>query len=291
MLTVIGCHFSSVVNGGPGPIASWATTGSAFATGSNTALAALDGTDIAVLDTVDDELQTLRWGGSSFSQVGNALSIAMVPQTQLVRLTNTRIARIDPGAGNKLIQAYDWDGTNWTAKGNAFVSTVNNYSNAARLKDNEIAFWDANNLKKIVFDGTDFSIIGNILSMTGNFHAIAPLTANTVAVASSANDDVKTFSFDGTNWSQVGNTFAISPVIAGFYGIEGISSTQIVIYDSNTTVQTLVWDGTNWADEGSSSSLTGLDSWTRGIAKMSDTLIAYNSFGDADVRAAVATLA
>lgn len=279
-------------------ILSWATTGSATSVGNYSYIARLNSTDVAVLDTVAGSLFTLRWGGSSFSQVGNTFLFSSIPDTVnaadgLVQLTSTRVVWIDH-ATNKL-WAFQFDGTDWTQIGNAgtFVNISGN-SNGGYLEDNSIVVWGGDGVapgfQKITFDGTDFSAVGNIKATTASgFTAIIGLTTSRIAVVDSANDVIQTFDFDGSDWAQTGNSFAISPAIAGFYGSARLSDNEILFPSSNTQVSTLVFDETDWTLEGSASTLTGLNSWPRTIAPLSRTLVAYHSWTGATVRAAIAT--
>jgi len=268
--------------------ASWAATGSPFSIGSSTFICPLDGLDIAVVDTTADTLSTLRWGGSSFSVVGNALSIGAL-EFGIFKFSSTRVATLN--VTNDEVLVYEFDGTDWTQIGNAFSLTFLGTARGCNLGDNLCAIHDNSaGFAKYSFDGTDISKVGNTFADTADFGSLAPLTGDRVGLFNSGSDEIETIDFGGTNWTQTGNSFAISPAVGGNYGVEAMSLDQMLYFNSNTQMQTLIFDGTDWAKEGAANSLTGLGSFPRSIARMTQTLIAYNSFSDGNVRAAVATL-
>jgi len=279
--------------GGPDVYASWATTGTATAVTGYTYASALNGTDIAILQSGVNKLETYRWGGSSFSLVGNSLTDAKAGPSGIVKLTTTRVAVMDQGAND--IEAYDFDGTDWSSAATAQSLTITNYPDASYLADNEFVLINNGTMQSYTYSAGTFSTKGNSLALTGDYQKVTALTSTRVAVhdVSVAGDTLKIYDFDGTDWAQVGNTYVTGSNKAGSFGIEALSSTQFVYWDGASTaatIQTMTFDGTNITTQGSSSSLTGAASWPRTIAKMSSTLIVYTSFGDADFRAAEATL-
>ena len=59
------------------------------------ALAALDSTHVALIDTGGDELRTYIWDGSDWTLEGNGLSIAGIAHPALAALDSTHVAFID----------------------------------------------------------------------------------------------------------------------------------------------------------------------------------------------------
>ena len=83
--------------------------GLAIATVDNPALAALNGTDVAFIDSVNDELRTYRWNGSTWSLVGSGLAIATAGFPALAALNSTDVAFID--GTNDELRCYGWNET------------------------------------------------------------------------------------------------------------------------------------------------------------------------------------
>lgn len=280
---------------------SWATTGNEFTSVNNYAFPApLNGTDIAVIDAVNEKLKTLRWDGTDFNPVGTAggLDITTIDAggvnnaDGLIKLSTNRVVWIDHSAEE--LVALEWDGTDWAQVGNrGSFSALNGYSNGDYLSDNRVVVWGGDSgddgFQIFDFDGTNFSTVGNKFSLTGNKACIAALTPTLIAVHETLGETLTAYEFGGTNWTQKGNQLATGLTTTGLYKPCAMSATQVNIFTSNTQIRTYNFDGTDFTTESTASSLTGLNSWPRTMVKMSDTLIAYHSFGDSSMRAAVAT--
>src|SRR5690606_5067739 len=74
-------------------------TGLALAHGVIPALAALNGTDVAFIDSTNDELRTYRWNGTTWAQVGTGLAITGAGHPALAALNGTDVAFIDATNG------------------------------------------------------------------------------------------------------------------------------------------------------------------------------------------------
>jgi len=269
---------------------SWATIGNPYASNGYVYLAPLFGQYIAEYNAVTDKLTTLYWDGTDFTQFGNKASFALGNTVGLAKLTSSLVVTLDGSA--ELMQAHLFTGTDWIPVGAPYSLTMGGYPSGDYLEDNAIAVWDnSGGLAKYTFNGSGFTKVGNTLSGTANYSAVASLSPSRVVTHNTNTEKITAFDFDGTDWAQVGNALSVTAV-AGTFQLVGMSETQLV-YFSNTSsqVQTLSFDGTDFTTEGSASNLTGLASWPRSMVKMSDTLIAYHSYGDADIRAAEATLA
>jgi len=70
-------------------------SGLTIATIGNPALAALNSTDVAFIDGLNDELRTYRWNGSTWALVGSGLAIATIGNPALSALNGTDVAFID----------------------------------------------------------------------------------------------------------------------------------------------------------------------------------------------------
>lgn len=80
-------------------------------------IATLDATHYAVYDQINDELKTFDLVGTTIAQDGNALSIPSQTFTSICALSPTRI--ILGSNTDDTLQAYDWDGVDWTSQGNS----------------------------------------------------------------------------------------------------------------------------------------------------------------------------
>ena len=86
---------------------SWAQVGSGLSISGigYPALAALNSTDVAFIDSVNDSIRVYRWNGSSWAQVGSAGSISLsggIPA--LAAMNGTDVAFID--SSNKSLRMY-----------------------------------------------------------------------------------------------------------------------------------------------------------------------------------------
>ena len=81
--------------------------------------AQLNANDIAIFDFTNGELKHMTESGGVFTQNGNGLSVALGAANCMCALSETRIVVGDNA--NDSLQVYDWDGTDWTATGNALI--------------------------------------------------------------------------------------------------------------------------------------------------------------------------
>ncbi len=79
---------------------------------SDLALAALNGTDVAFIDSGNNDLRVYRFDGTNWAQIGNDLNIAGVGFPALAALNGTDVAFID--STNIDLRVYRFDGTNCT---------------------------------------------------------------------------------------------------------------------------------------------------------------------------------
>ena len=77
--------------------------------GQGASLAALNGTDIAYIDTATDALTTYRWDGTDWAQIGSSLAIATVLLPSISALNGTDIAFIDTTNDN--LRTYRFGGS------------------------------------------------------------------------------------------------------------------------------------------------------------------------------------
>ncbi len=145
----------------------------------------LNSTDIALIHETDT-LETWSFNGSTWSKIGNGLSVPDFVNGAGAGLTSSTIALI-PGYFNPILRTYSWNGTNWTTVGNGLdlgAASINVVRMTA-LTPSRVAVHDviSDTLRAYDWDGTDWSQIGASLSVvnTGLINGLASLTSNTVA--------------------------------------------------------------------------------------------------------------
>lgn len=268
--------YSGGGGGGDGVISSMAAKGNAYTAANNYAyITELDGTTFAMMDANGDELVTLSFDGTDFSEVGNQLSLTKGNNVDVVKLTTTRVAVLDDD--NEEIQAYSWNGTSWSSLGNAFSYTMANYPTGSYLADNSIVVWNGSEIQRFDFDGTDFSKVGTAFSDTGNYSMPIGLTSTRMAVHSTASDDIITLDYASGSWSQTGNTYSHDSLAGKLAGTRYDDNT-ILVWATGDLVEAYTFDGTDWAQEGTGVDV-GASSWPRSMAKMSSTLLAKHWYG------------
>ena len=245
-----------------GVTVTWAAAiavGTGFPSGAGIpAMARLNSTDVAVIDTTVTSLRTYRFNGSTWFQVGNSLVIATLGNAALAGLNSTDVAFADDG--NDELRTYRFDGTNWAIVGTglALTGTASQPSLTA-LNGTDVAYVDNGALDLITyrFNGTNWAIVGNGLTIAGStWPALTTLNSTDVAIADTGNDELRTYRFDGTNWAQVGVGLALGVVT--FAGLTALSGTDIAYVDgTNDELRTYRFDGTNWAQVGGSLAITG----------------------------------
>lgn len=99
---------------------------------SNHAIVALTATLFALFDSQNDVLETYQLVGSTISQVGNGLSIGGAQlNVNMCALSATRVVFGSNSVGD--LQAYDWDGSDWTSQGSALSAGVPEWNNLTNL--------------------------------------------------------------------------------------------------------------------------------------------------------------
>ena len=249
------------------------------------ALVALNGTDVAFVDGLNDDLRTYRFDGATWTQVGNDLNIAGVDQRPaLTALNDTDIAFIDQG--NDDLRTYRFDGTDWTQVGNDLnISGIAGGVALAALNGTDIAFIDVDNkdLRTYRFDGTDWAQVGNDLNISGVglSLALAALNGTDVAFIDQSNKDLRTYRFDGTDWAQEGNDLNISGIITP--ALAGFNGTDVVFIDEiNEDLRIYRFDGTDWMQEGSDLNISGIGG--PALTAINGTDVAFIDLTNKDLR-------
>jgi hypothetical protein len=107
------------------------------------ALAALNGTDVAFIDSTNDDLRVYRFDGTDWTQVGNDLNISGASFPALAALNGTDVAFID--SVNEDLRVYRFDGTDWTQVGNDLNIAGAGAKALAAPNGTDVAFIDSIN--------------------------------------------------------------------------------------------------------------------------------------------------
>jgi len=231
--------------------------GLAIATVGTPALAALNSTDVAFIDSTNDSLRTYRFDGAAYALVGAGLAIATVGNPALAALSSTRVAFVD--STNDSLRAYDWNGAAWSLVGAGLaIATVGTPALAA-LNSTDVAFFDNTNdsLRVYSFNGATWAQVGAGLSIStiGN-PALAALSSTRVAFFDSGNDSLRVYDWNGAAWSLVGAGLSIAST--GAVAIAALNSKDIVFFDDQTDVIRMCsFDGATWELVGNSIATPG----------------------------------
>jgi len=169
-------------------------------TGSDVAVARLNDTDIAYIDTGNDHLRLYRFNGTTWSQIGNSLTITNANYSvALAGMSDTEVALID--GNNSDLGFYSFDGTDWTLTGSVLALPTlgaSSYVSITALNATDIAFFDANNdlMTTFRFDGSVWEQIGGHLSITAAAGLeIAAINGTDIVMHDATSDDLQAYRF------------------------------------------------------------------------------------------------
>lgn len=206
----------------------------------------------------------------TITQIGSGLTITNTANPAIASLSPTRVAVILTNSGQKL-QAYDWNGSSWSAVGNATSLSFNGFNqdicalSATRVI---VVGYDNPNYRTFIycwdFDGTNWSNTGTTFLVTSSDPTtrVCALTSTDYAVItdvqSSTNARLETYTFNGSTHSKVGSTLTISGGANGTpVSLERISSTRVVAVLGFSSADDCViydWNGSTWSAVGSAGS-------------------------------------
>ncbi len=199
----------------------------------------------------------------NFSKVGNSFDVSTIPEPTAQAISNAdsvfKVAEnvfvwVDHNSDN--LVPLIWDGNDFSVGNIANLGDTSGYANGSYLGGNTACLWFGNNssirvIKKIQWDGSDLSVVGNELNIGSNLytHPVG-MSENRVALVGTGTDNVQAYDFDGSDWSPVGNPYAFT-ALAGIFGGAKITDNSISIYvGSSPNIQTIVFDGSDWTTQG-----------------------------------------
>lgn len=161
---------------------------------SHPSITALNSTDIALCDENLNDLKLYRFDGTDWAQVGSGLTIAGVGTIDMCKLNGTDIAFIDGANDDLRVYRFDEDSGTWSQIGNDYNITPNIGAPAITcLNSTDVAFFDGTNgkLQFYRFDGTDWSLIGNYLTISGtSYPTMTALTDTDIAFYDATIEDL-----------------------------------------------------------------------------------------------------
>lgn len=230
---------------------SWALVGSGLpiAGVSQSAIGALNATDVAYIDSGTDQLRLYRFNGTNWSLQGSGLAITVTDYSAITGMNSTDIAFVSNNAG--LLTTYRFNAGAWAVVGTS-LSVGTGVPALAKLNTTDVAYFNSttNQLKTYRFSGASWSQIGNALVIAVGVPSMTALTAADVVMYDSAAHDLRVYHFDGANWSAVGNPFVIG-TIGAIGSITALNSTDVAfISGTGGILQTYHFNGLDWSAVG-----------------------------------------
>ena len=256
--------------------ANWSQTGSSLGISSATSpsLAVLSSTRVAYFDSLNSQLRTYDFNGSTWSQTGSSLTITSAGIPALAALSSSRVAFV--GAGTAQLQTYDFSGSTWSQTGSSLSITSSGSPALAAMSGTRVAFIDSTNrqLRAYDFSGSTWSQTGSSLSITSTgLPALTSMSSSRVAFIDDTNQQLRAYDFSGSTWSQTGSSLSI-PSTFGAPALADISSSRVAYIDSsNQMLQTYDFNGSTWSQTGSSLSISGMSD--PALASLSSSQLAF----------------
>jgi len=243
-------------------------------------LSSLSGTDVAYFDIGNTDLRTYRFDyvAGTWAQVGNDLNLpTKTGFASLTALNSTRIALLESNTDE--LQAYDWDGADWSAVGNPFTITGPATGAITSLSSSRVVLIDnsTDELQTYDFDGADWSAVGNGLSVAAGIPSIGALSATEIAFIDSTSDELRKYTFDGTDWTLTGSGLSFTAAS----DLVALNGTDVAAVD-NTNLGTYRFDGATWSKIGNEFNISGASGASMSALNGSD--IAFIDGSNADLR-------
>ena len=208
------------------------------------ALAAMNGSDVALASGGNDTLSYYRWNGGTFTLIGTPLTISGLLNVSMAALSSTRIALFN--SGNSKLSCYEWTAgtSSWAIVGSALTITGAGVAQITALNGTDIALLDntLDVLRTYSFGGSLWTQVGNSLTISNvDYNAIAALNATTV-IGQGPSGALHVYIWDGANWTDSGATYSPSPNY--WPAMAGLNGTDIVYFDSTYDLLRIYrWDG------------------------------------------------
>ncbi|MGV7931357.1 MAG: hypothetical protein AB2L13_21035 [Spirochaetota bacterium] len=219
--------------------------GTAFTlAGGRSALAALNKTNVAFIDTTNKSLRCYRFNASAWSLVGSGLSITGCVNPALARLNDTDVAFID--SANCQLRCYRFNGSTWSLIGSGVTIVSCGNPALASLGNNTVVFIgddvNENTFKVFRFDGS-WHVDPQPHYYSCSNPAISAFNDTDFSIIDSSGF-IRCFRYANNSWSQIGNAYQTGlsqPAIAA------LNATDVAVTSiPGGTLKVLRFDGTNW---------------------------------------------
>ena len=177
-------------------------------------------------------------------------------------MTSSRVAYLNPGSDE--LEAWDFDGTDWTLTGNPFTFNTASYPALAALSSTRVATINitTGDLAAYDFDGSDWTIEGSALTISGVSGAcsMVAIDSDRIVMFDEGNNELRCYAFDGSTWT-LKSSLAITAVASSVtVGITALSSNIIVVASpSDDTLQTYYVDDNQIIAIGNTESVSTLN--------------------------------
>jgi len=160
----------------------------------------LTSTDVVAYNSGTEELITFRWGGASWSQVGNRLDVGYMEDDRMCAMGSNACA-ISNTWTNRL-EHYSFDGTDWTSDGYLTITLYNAALIALNATDIAVVGGSSDWIRTYRWTGSAWEQIGNTFSI--NISGTDVTALNSTDIVTVSNQTINTFRFDGTDWTKIG---------------------------------------------------------------------------------------
>lgn len=211
-------------------------------------LAKLNATTFAAFDVSASELKTYQVSGSSFLQIGSALSLNPPSGGAIAAMSATTVALIN--VGDETLGTYSWNGSSWSHVGSD-LSVATSGTEMTALDATTIAVIDGGNeaLVAYTWNGSDWSAAGSI-SVPGEDYSLATLDSTTVAVMVGNGGSLLSYKWNGSSWSLLGS----GDINNYGTGMAALTSSLVAVSfdddDGLEEIRTYKWSGSTWTQVG-----------------------------------------
>lgn len=171
---------------------------------------------IAYLNGNQGLLTCYEFDGKEWNQVGNYIDIGFPDKMAISNLTENRIAFIQLYGTTGSIVAYDFDGTDFTPAGSAYMlGTIGNYFSIARLADNRcVIYYTGPLLKVLEFNGSTWITESSNSITASSYATIAALSATRIVFSSNYDTDIYIYDYNGSIWTEFTSLISPPPVLS-----------------------------------------------------------------------------
>jgi len=175
---------------------SWSTVGNQLTVSTGNAIVAISSTEIAYIDSTNDELRTYEFDGTDWSQAGSGLYLTAISSPAFTALTSTEVAFVD--TTNDELRTYHWSGSAWSLVGSGLTLTALSGPSLAALNSTDVVAMDyTNNYLRIYrFDGSTWSLVSEEVEISGVFDSkITVLNGTDIAFIDGVVENLTTYRF------------------------------------------------------------------------------------------------